>query len=846
MSRLLIIAGSLAGAWLAMQLIILISVLVQILRLPLRPTRMLRDQPAPPLSPDQQATLDELRGLGFELHWLGVQQVGDDRSYAAAVLRHRERPAFASVGFISSAFGGYSIAFHSFDAQGRRLVTTNRIAWLSFIDEEASVLQADPCADSLAAHWQAHEARLGAACPMAPEAAFDRICRDSDRSFERLRQADALVQDGNAWHPRLRTALRITRRWFAQRRRLMRPFACAATSPEHKAAYLAHCHEQNDIELERRPPRHNLKATLLIGSLAISLAVWSAVFDWRQALALVAVLLVHEMGHAIAMRAFGWKDMSMFFIPFMGAIVTGQPRETAAWKQVVSLLAGPLPGLIAGVAALTWASHAPDRAFVSNVALMAITINLFNLLPITPLDGGQLVDIALFSRWPQLRAAFAVASVVGFALLAYKLDSPNVLVILFFIVISMQSQWRIAQVQQHWQPGLAPREQLRHLYVQVLQRWPKLAPARQLVIVRAALKQRLFQLPRWWESLIVVAVLAAVWGTAAPYAIAAFWPEKSAARAQRDERTTEQRTFDQAWATYEDKEEPEEIAAALAVLDQQAATLAQDDPRRFDLEVAHAEAAEPDERRRRIGALVGGERDGHEWKRSHVLSHELRRMVVNSFELDAPSRIERYQAGIAWAEQVAPAALAPTIDLRLRLVEAIDDAGNTDKARPMLVDLQRRAETADDRQCELQTVVRARTWFHLSHRESAQALALLEQSAFAGKIREGKGGLAVDQAWALLLDGQAARGSAQMRKALSSPRGDGHVRDPLDMAHALLRNGQTDEARALISQSPWQCRLALEGWQQHERMEPWQRLRDKALQDSARAICPPPAPKPEA
>jgi Zn-dependent protease len=846
MSQLLIIAASIAGAWLALQLIVVISVLVQILRLPLRPTRLLLDAPAPPLPPDQQATLDELQALGFEPYWLGLQQVGDDRSHAAAVLRHRERPAFASVIFISSAFGGYNTAFHSFDAQGRRLVTTNRIGWLSFVEEEADVLQADPCADSLPAHWQAHEARLGAACATAPEDAFERIRHDYDQAFERLRRADTLVQDGDAWHPRLRIALRITRRWFALRRRLMRPFACAATSPEHRAAYLAHCHEQHDAELQRRPPRHNLKATLLIGSLAISLAVWSAVFDWRQALALVAVLLVHEMGHAIAMRAFGWKDMSMFFIPFMGAIVTGQPRETAAWKQAVSLLAGPLPGLIAGVAALAWASRAPDPGFVSNVALMAITINLFNLLPITPLDGGQLVDIALFSRWPRLRAAFAAASVAGFALLAYKLDSPNVLVILFFIVISMQSQWRIALVQQHWQPGLAPREQLQHLYAQVLQRWPRVASARQLAIVRAAMKQRLIQLPRWWESLIVAAVLAAVWGTAAPYAIAAFWPEKSAARPHRDARTVAQRAFDEAWSAYEDKDEPEDAKAALSVLAQRAEALAQDDPRHFDLEVARAQAAdEPEERRRRIGALVGGPVDGHEWKRTHVLSSELRHVVVDGFDLDPPRRIERYTRGIAWAEQVAPAALAPTIDLRLRLIEAIDDAGDTDKARPMLVELQRRAETADDCQCELQTVVRARTWFHLSHGETAEALALLEQSAFAGKIREGKGGLAIDHAWALLLDGQVARGSAQMRKALSPPRGERHVRDPLDMAHALLRNGQADEARAMVSQSPWQCRMALEGWEQHERMEPWQRLRDKALQDSARAICPPPAAKPK-
>lgn len=847
MSKLLIVAASIVGAWLAMQLIVLVSVLVQILRLPIRPTRLLRDQPAPPLPPDQQATLDELQALGFDLHWLGLQQVGDDRSYTAALLRHRERPAFASVGFISSAFGGYNIAFHSFDAQGRRLVTTNRLGWLSALDEaDNHTLQADPCADSLAAHWQAHEARLGAACPIEPEAAFERIERDTAQAFERLCQAGALVREGDAWHPRLRVALRITRRWFAQRRRLMRPFSCAATSPEHRAAYLAHCHAQNEAELQRRPPRHNLKATLLIGSLVLSLAVWSAVFDWRQAVALVGVLLVHEMGHAVAMRAFGWKDMSMFFIPFMGAVVTGQPRETAAWKQVVALLAGPLPGLLAGVAALAWASRSPDPEFVNSVALMAITINLFNLLPITPLDGGQLIDIALFSRWPRLRIAFAAASVVGFAFLAYWFDSPNLVVILLFIAIAAHSQWRIALVQQHGQPPLEPREQLQQLYGQVQQRWPRLGQARQLAIGRAAMKQRLMQLPRWWESLIVVAVLAAVWGTAAPYAIATFWPGKSTARAHRDDRSAVQRAFDEAWSAYEDKEEPEELEAALSALAQQAAALAPDDPRRFDLEVVRAQGDALEERRNKIAALVNGPHDGLRWQRTDVLGHELRRLVIDSFDLDAPGRIARYTSGIAWSEQVAPTALAPTIGLRLRLIEAIDDSGDTPRARAMLAELQQRSLTADDCRCELRSVIRARTWFHLSHGESAQALALLEQSAFGGKISEGKDALALDEAWAVVLDGQVTRGAAQMRRALSSPRGNGPVREPLDLAHALLRNGQADEARALVARSPWQCRAALEGWGQHERQEPWQRLRDQALQGTARAVCPKPVAKAEA
>jgi Zn-dependent protease len=120
---------------------------------------------------------------------------------------------------------------------------------------------------------------------------------------------------------------------------------------------------------------------------------------------LVAVLLFHELGHYVGMRLFGYRDVKMFFIPFVGAAVSGTQRGVARWKQAVVLLLGPLPGIVVGFVLLP-VSASTQSLPMGVLAITLLALNGLNLLPVAPLDGGQLFAILLFSRQRHLELAF--------------------------------------------------------------------------------------------------------------------------------------------------------------------------------------------------------------------------------------------------------------------------------------------------------------------------------------------------------------------------------------------------------------------------------------------------------
>ncbi|MEO8550025.1 MAG: site-2 protease family protein [Kofleriaceae bacterium] len=159
-----------------------------------------------------------------------------------------------------------------------------------------------------------------------------------------------------------------------------------------------------------------------LGVLLVTLGVFAALYLVRGGgsavdLALiVAVLFVHELGHAAAMLAFGYRDVRIFFIPLLGAATAGRPQGVARWKQAIVLLAGPVPGLVAGVALLYFVR---EPAWVRHLGAILVIINALNLVPVEPFDGGQLFQVLVFSRNRSLELVFralTAALVVGVSL----------------------------------------------------------------------------------------------------------------------------------------------------------------------------------------------------------------------------------------------------------------------------------------------------------------------------------------------------------------------------------------------------------------------------------------------
>jgi len=133
------------------------------------------------------------------------------------------------------------------------------------------------------------------------------------------------------------------------------------------------------------------------------------------------VLIIHELGHLLAMRLLGFSDLSMFFIPFFGAAASGRKADASAAQRAIVALAGPVPGIVlAVILAFTVQS---DEPLVWTTINLLLILNIFNLLPAKPLDGGRFLDIVLFSRQPELQHLTGVLGAGLLAYLAYDFES---------------------------------------------------------------------------------------------------------------------------------------------------------------------------------------------------------------------------------------------------------------------------------------------------------------------------------------------------------------------------------------------------------------------------------------
>ena len=153
-----------------------------------------------------------------------------------------------------------------------------------------------------------------------------------------------------------------------------------------------------------------LFAFTIILFFSLGLGSWST----DDLIILVAVILFHELGHFVAMKLFRYNDVKMFFIPFIGAAVSGKPVHHSSAKSAIISLMGPLPGLIAG-GFFVYLFLLEGDSLYRKIAYFLLFLNGFNLLPLTPLDGGRFFEEILFSKNRFFEMAFAILAVLVFA-----------------------------------------------------------------------------------------------------------------------------------------------------------------------------------------------------------------------------------------------------------------------------------------------------------------------------------------------------------------------------------------------------------------------------------------------
>ena len=205
------------------------------------------------------------------------------------------------------------------------------------------------------------------------------------------------------------------------------------------------------------PPRAGAAGWVLLATLALFAVSMLHQRSASQLLLLVGVLLFHEAGHWVGMRALGYADVRIFFIPFLGAAASGRDPGAAPWKEGVVLLLGPVPGILLSLPLLLFAAAARSR-LAADAGSLLLVLNALNLLPIAPLDGGRLFQRVLFSRHRLLEVLFLGGA--GLGLLAFGVwhrDWP--LAVLGVLVLgTAPQQFRVLQLAHQLvcrDPGLA-------------------------------------------------------------------------------------------------------------------------------------------------------------------------------------------------------------------------------------------------------------------------------------------------------------------------------------------------------------------------------------------------------
>jgi len=161
--------------------------------------------------------------------------------------------------------------------------------------------------------------------------------------------------------------------------------------------------------------------------------------NWLLVLILTAIVIFHEMGHFVAMKIYQYKELGIFFIPLLGAYASGTKREVSQKQSAIILLAGPMPGIIVGMALLfisNWqAAYFSYQSFglLRMTATLLIFLNVLNLLPIYPLDGGQLLNRLFLDDTNIVAKIFVLASALALGYLITRLAMANSLLYVLLV-----------------------------------------------------------------------------------------------------------------------------------------------------------------------------------------------------------------------------------------------------------------------------------------------------------------------------------------------------------------------------------------------------------------------------
>ncbi|MCL4543637.1 MAG: site-2 protease family protein [Chloroflexi bacterium] len=181
-------------------------------------------------------------------------------------------------------------------------------------------------------------------------------------------------------------------------------------------------------------------------SMLISLIFYGMFFGWSFAVGFILLLFVHEMGHVFVARAQGLRTTAPVFVPFFGALITMKEQPKGSMAEAALAAGGPVLGSVGALACVGLFGLTHQALFLA-LAYTGFFLNLFNLIPMSPLDGGRILGAV--SRW---------AYVIGLPiLLLVALSQFNPFLFLIVIMGAFDAWQRFRYPANSWYYAVSPQ-----------------------------------------------------------------------------------------------------------------------------------------------------------------------------------------------------------------------------------------------------------------------------------------------------------------------------------------------------------------------------------------------------
>ncbi len=432
--------------------LVVLNSLRLLLSMPLPAAVALADHPAkridPLLEPLFEARHAELSALGFALAShaeLEVQPAHIIHAGLARLYRSADGLTLAVV-FVTLDLEDADCArvhFLSRNGQGRMFATVPWNAFNAAFSDLPAVLGQTGAYATLAEQYDAH--RTFVADKAVQPWPADGECVAVVNAYERTLAEDmagrglTVMHEDGARRLSLKGGLAVLGKFFSGGRRAH--VADAAGVPLPRLVLLWAVWNQRRAHFA---PRLAVQWGLFVFSALAFVGLGTWFFGWQTAVLLLLVLALHEGGHWLAMRLLGYRNVQVLLLPLAGGVTMGEEEQASAHDRAWVALAGPLPGLLLGVALLFGGAE----GMWLHLALLLVLVNVFNLLPVLPLDGGQVLQSLLPQQAVLVSLLFCGLSVIGLGLLAWWLHAFELLLVALLPLASLpglrrqHAQWR--------------------------------------------------------------------------------------------------------------------------------------------------------------------------------------------------------------------------------------------------------------------------------------------------------------------------------------------------------------------------------------------------------------------